>query len=288
MGKIVGEEGHAVPADYAGRRFRIVAKKERVFPFWERVGRITIGIVSVVGTLGCAAVLCKSVRCLLTKSKESTHFGILVPSSSLPNGKIFGEKYFEDGIRSGVSCYENYHWMPERTIREASSIVNQLRFENVLDFGCAKGFLVHAMRLLGKQAFGVDISEYAVKNCHPEVKAYVEKIESAEDIKGMWDLIIAKDVLEHIPKEKLSETLASLRSRCKILFVAVPLGDDNRYRIPAYEKDVTHVVREPENWWLTTIKTAGFSIKYFGYQFSHLKENWTAVHPQGNAFIVAE
>jgi 2-polyprenyl-3-methyl-5-hydroxy-6-metoxy-1,4-benzoquinol methylase len=208
---------------------------------------------------------------------------------SSPNlSEVFDEKYFEDGVRNRVSAYENYRWMPERTIREASSIINNIPFDNVLDYGCAKGFMVYAMRLLGKEAFGVDVSDYAVKNSHPKVRDYLSVIRSAEDIKGGWDLIIAKDVLEHIPKELLPETLAAFRRRCKHLFVAVPLGDGRRYRIREYEMDVTHIIREPEEWWLTTIVEAGFKIKYFDYQFHHLKENWTTNHPHGNAFIVAE
>jgi len=50
---------------------------------------------------------------------------------------IFDEKYFEDGVRSRVSAYENYRWMPERSIREASSIINNIPFTTVLDYGCA-------------------------------------------------------------------------------------------------------------------------------------------------------
>jgi hypothetical protein len=148
--------------------------------------------------------------------------------------------------------------------------------------------MVHALRLLGKDAHGVDVSEYAVSNCHPKVKDYLTVIESVEDIKGGWDLIVAKDVLEHIPKEELPNVLSALRRRCKYLFIGVPLGDGTRYRIREYEMDITHVVREPEEWWLTTIVDSGFKIKYFDYQFGHLKENWTTNHPHGNAFIVAE
>lgn len=200
----------------------------------------------------------------------------------------FDEKYFEDGVRNRVSAYENYRWMPERTIREASSIINNIKFDNVLDYGCAKGFMVYAMRLLGKDAYGVDVSEYAVTHGHPKVKDYLSVIENAEEIKGGWDLIIAKDVLEHIPKDVIPEVLKAFRARCKQIFIAVPLGDGQRYRIREYEMDVTHIVREPEEWWLTTIVEAGFKIKYFDYQFHHLKENWTTSHPHGNAFIVAE
>jgi hypothetical protein len=205
---------------------------------------------------------------------------------SSPN--LFDEKYFEDGVRNHISAYENFRWMPERTIREASSLINRIQFDTALDFGCAKGFMVHALRLLGKEAYGVDLSEYAVSHGHPRVLNFLSVITSVTDVKGGWDLIIAKDVLEHIPKDLIPGVLAELRLRCKTLFVAVPLGDGTRYRIREYEMDITHVVRESEEWWLTTVVEAGFKIKYFDYQFGHMKENWTGEHPYGNAFIVSE
>lgn len=200
----------------------------------------------------------------------------------------FDEKYFEDGVRNHISAYENYRWMPERTIREASSITRAIEFDNVLDYGCAKGFMVYAMRLLGKQSYGVDISNYAVSNCHPEVKEYLSVINNTGEIKGGWDLIIAKDVLEHINKEDLPGVLADFRARTKQLLIAVPLGDGRRFRIREYEMDITHVVREPEEFWLKLVANAGFTIKYFDYNLGHLKTNWTEDHPYGNAFIIGE
>jgi len=202
--------------------------------------------------------------------------------------ELFDEKYFEDGVRNRVSAYENYRWIPERTIREASSIINNISFENVLDYGCAKGFMVHALRLLGKQAYGVDISVYAIQNCHQAVKKYVSVIDDVEELTGGWDLMIAKDVLEHTTKENVPSILESFRTRAKQLFVVVPLGDGKRFRIREYEMDITHIIREPEEWWLTTIVNAGFKIKFFDYQFYHVKSNWTNTHPHGNAFIIAE
>lgn len=200
----------------------------------------------------------------------------------------FDEKYYEDGIKSRVSAYENYRWMPERTIREATSIINNLDFNTVLDFGCAKGFMVYAMRLLGKQSFGVDISEYAVNNCLPQVKAHLSVIDSVSDIKDDYDLIIAKDVLEHINKEDLPDVLKIFRKHSKNILVAVPLGANGKFRIREYEMDITHVVREPEEYWLSILGDAGFKIKYFDYHMGHLKGNWTKTHPFGNAFIIGE
>ena len=41
--------------------------------------------------------------------------------------------------------------------------------DRVLDIGCAKGFLVKDLIDLGIDAYGIDVSEYALKNCHPDV-----------------------------------------------------------------------------------------------------------------------
>ncbi len=200
----------------------------------------------------------------------------------------FTKEYFEDGIKAKVSAYENYRWMPDRSIREANSILKQIPFTNALDFGCAKGFLVYALRLLGKDAYGVDISSYAIKNCHKEIKKYVKKIDDCNDITEQWDLIIAKDVLEHLQKDTLDRTLKAFRKKAKRIFFIVPLGEKNKYRIREYEMDVTHIIREPEEWWLKAVKNAGFEIEYFDYSFGYIKDHWTSKFPYGNAFIVAK
>ena len=52
--------------------------------------------------------------------------------------------------------------------------------------------------------------------------------------------------------------------------------------------DVTHIIREPEEWWLKVVKNAGFEIEYFDYSFGYIKDHWTSKFPYGNAFIVAK
>ena len=201
---------------------------------------------------------------------------------------IFDEKYFEDGVRSRVSAYENYRWMPERSIREASSIINNIPFTTVLDYGCAKGFMVYALRLLGKEAHGVDVSDYAVKNCHPRVKDYLTVVETAEDIKGGWDLIIAKDVLEHIPEKNIDETLSEFYKVSDKCLLVIPLGDNDSFRIREYEIDKTHVTKKDEEWWINKIKKSGFKLKHFSYSFGNVKEKWTSTYKYGNGFFIIE
>jgi ubiquinone/menaquinone biosynthesis C-methylase UbiE len=50
-----------------------------------------------------------------------------------------------------------------------------------LDIGCAKGFLVKDLIALDIDAYGIDVSEYALMNCEPEVVGRLH-LGSAEEL----------------------------------------------------------------------------------------------------------
>ena len=169
-------------------------------------------------------------------------------------------EYFEDGIQKHISNYEKYRWMPEKTIPIVKAYINWLKMntgDTVLDFGAAKGYTVRAFRELGFNAWGCDISSYAVNNCDPKVKHFMRLCTNRKpvpfgDVK--FDFIIAKDVLEHIPSTFLSLTLQSLFSvstRKTKLFVMVPLAkySGGPYLLDLSENDATHVIREDLEGW---------------------------------------
>ena len=212
----------------------------------------------------------------------------------MSNGSKYNEDYFEHGRRKSISGYESFSWQPTRTLSEAISIVEKIEFDSVLDFGAAKGFMTFALQLLGKNSWGIDISAYAVKNCMPQVAHRMILIEGElEDVNvDEFDLIIAKDVLEHLTEKEIEKTLKWFNNKCKTLFIVVPLGDkvseiDYLFRIREYEIDTTHVTKMDEEWWIGKILEAGFKLKSFNYEFGNVKSNW-ADHKYGNGFFVAE
>ena len=76
---------------------------------------------------------------------------------------LFNEDYYERGLEKGISGYSNYRWMPELTIPMCAMLNESLGIklgQRILDFGCAKGFIVRAFRLLHREAWGYDPSEY--------------------------------------------------------------------------------------------------------------------------------
>jgi ubiquinone/menaquinone biosynthesis C-methylase UbiE len=82
----------------------------------------------------------------------------------------YGELYFDGPRTYGYGGYRyDGRWIPV-----AEDLVKHFNLKpgnRVLDVGCAKGFLVKDLMTVcpGLHAFGLDISEYAVMQCEPEV-----------------------------------------------------------------------------------------------------------------------
>lgn len=197
--------------------------------------------------------------------------------------ELYNEEYYERGVENKLSGYQNYRWLPHYVMPMANELKKRYGKNSFLDFGAAKGFLVKALRLLDCEAFGYDISEYAVEHSDPLVKQHM-----STKLDAFYGVIIAKDVLEHVPYETIHATLEELRDHCYNLVVVVPLGENNVYRIREYELDKTHIIREDEEWWIKQFKEAGFKVNEFYYELPGFKDNWTKTHPFGNAIFFLE
>lgn len=202
---------------------------------------------------------------------------------SLPD--FFDKDYYEDGRKSGKSFYENYRWMPHRSLPLANTLKEMYPNQSILDFGCAKGYLVHALRLLDVEAYGYDISEYAISSCKPETKNFL--FCDRNNVPDT-DVIVSKDVMEHVPYDAVDEVLSFMYSKCTEAIVVVPFGGDGLYRIPSYELDQSHFIREDEEWWISKFKKAGFKMKSFYYHLAGFKDHWTDIHPHGNGIFLLE
>lgn len=216
--------------------------------------------------------------------------------------KLYDKDYFENGPESGKSLYTNYHWLPEQTMGMAASIISYLKLcpvkDEILDYGCAKGFLVKALRLLGYQAYGVDVSGYAIKNCDPFVKDYCSLIKGTlvGDRKFSW--ILAKDVFEHISEEDIDEVLSAIAKRTSFLFCVIPLGyemqrgdhnstSNSQFVIPEYGQDITHVLIKDDKWWFDKLSQFFGNVVYT-YRVKGVKDKWYDVNPYGNGFFICK
>lgn len=171
----------------------------------------------------------------------------------------YTEEYYLRGKAAGVSNYENYRWLEEPTMVLAKRVVEAMNVkpgDTFLDFGCARGYLVKALRRLGVSACGHDISEWAVENCDPEVKGYVSTTHFS--IAG-FDHIWCKDTAEHLEPVELAKILDRMLkiARKSILFI-VPLArgggefniDRGWYVRDEDNQDKTHIIRWTLERWM--------------------------------------
>lgn len=167
-------------------------------------------------------------------------------------------EYYERGKECGISNYENYSWKPELTVPACKKIAEYLgmnRGDSIVDCGCAKGFYVKAMRMLGYRAFGFDISDYAIAMADPEIKEYVTRLLP----KRAFDWATLKDLCEHIPAQELFSLIGVLNDRVtKGMLIIVPLSSerDGKYIRSEDEADKTHVIRWPMNDWISFLEEA--------------------------------
>lgn len=168
----------------------------------------------------------------------------------------FTEAYYMRGPESGLSNYENYHWLPDVTLPCAKRIMKFLgasKGDSVHDFGCARGYYVKALQILGFNASGHDISTWAIENCD----SWVERSVSNQAPKEPVDWVLCKDVLEHVPISVLPEVLATiirLASRGALIIVPLTGVAGGDYLNPADQNDATHIIAWTLPMWLTRIQ----------------------------------
>ena len=208
---------------------------------------------------------------------------------------FFDKDYYENGIATGKSCYENYRWIPELTYPLAHAICENLglvRGVKLLDYGCAHGFTVKALRDFGIEAYGCDISSFAISSSPKEIDDFIQVLES--DLPsliqkrnwGTFDWVMAKDVFEHISITDLEKIIGDCSVLSQNIFVIVPLGENEKYRIKAYEDDPSHAIRENEAWWTELLEDNGFVVSTACTDMIGIKDRWFDVHRQGNGFFV--
>lgn len=132
------------------------------------------------------------------------------------------------------------HWL-EFFGRVADEIVRKFAPRNVLDVGCAKGFLVESFRDRGLEAYGFDLSEYAISQVRDDIRPYCWVASATDPIKREYDLITCIEVLEHVSESEARhaiENMAGCASR--ILFSSTPYDLD----------EPTHINVRPISYWV--------------------------------------
>lgn len=122
----------------------------------------------------------------------------------------------------------------------AQRIVDDIRPASVLDAGCAMGFLVETLREREVEAYGVDISEYAIAQVYEPIRPFCRVGSLVEPLPRRYDLIVSIEVLEHMGAAEAERAVAQMCAATDdVLFSSSPLD---------YKESTHFNVRPPEAW----------------------------------------
>jgi SAM-dependent methyltransferase len=168
-------------------------------------------------------------------------------TTSVPSGTPeYGGYYYQHDC--GVPYERNEHWL-DFFGEIADGIVRDFHPTSVLDAGCAMGFLVEALRKRGVEAWGIDVSEYAISQVDESVREHCSVGSLAEPLPRRYDLIVSIEVVEHIPKEETDRVIANLCAATDRLLLSTSPSDYG---------EATHLNVQPPEAWSAALAREGF------------------------------
>jgi len=176
--------------------------------------------------------------------------------------KLYDECYYRTQCGS-ISYLESEKWQPFYE-KIAEKIVKDFNPSTVLDVGCAIGYLVAALRDRGVEAYGIDISEFAISKVRDDIRPYCIVWSALdllpETLPQKYDLLITIEVAEHLYEEDTPKFIENIcRYSDKIIFSSTP--DD------IYEK--THFNVKQAEYWAKRFAFHNF-YKDFNYNMSYI------------------
>jgi hypothetical protein len=160
--------------------------------------------------------------------------------------QLFDAYYFQHGCGLPYEASEPWRRFFGQV---ADRIVQGIGPRTVLDAGCAIGLLVDALRARGVEAYGIDISEYAIGQVPEAVREYCQVGSLVEPLARRYDLIVCIEVLEHMQP---AESMAALANLCQATDDIVFSSSPTDFREP------THFNAQPPEYWAGLFAEQGF------------------------------
>jgi SAM-dependent methyltransferase len=156
-------------------------------------------------------------------------------AAALDDGPYDGE-YFGEGRdtndRAYLSGYERYDRATSNADVAAYLAWTTFPVHRTLDVGCATGFVVEALRELGLDAEGVDVSQYAIDHAAAGARGHVRRADLRRGLPykdGAVELVTALETLEHLDPRDVTGALTEIArvSRAYVL-ATIPSFGPNR------------------------------------------------------------
>jgi SAM-dependent methyltransferase len=159
---------------------------------------------------------------------------------------LFDAYYFDHGC--GTPYGQRQDWLVKYG-RIADFIMRDIQPKTMLDAGCAYGYMIEVMRQRGVECWGIDISEHAIQNVHPDARPYCRVASVLDPLPQKYELITCIEIVEHMPPGQGEQAVVNLcQYSDDILFCSSPFDF----------KEATHLNVQPIEYWAEQFAAQGF------------------------------
>lgn len=178
----------------------------------------------------------------------------------------FGKDFFDGERKFGYGGYKyDGRWVP--VVRDFIEFYKLNNNSSILDVGAGKGFMMKDFmdHLPGSKVQGIDISKYAVENCHPKVKGNIfegnaKKLDFPDN---SFDLVISINTLHNLELNDFKISLRELnRVAKKNSFIVLDAykSNDEKKRLMSWNLTAKTILHVDD--WIKVFKEVGYEGEY--------------------------
>lgn len=161
-------------------------------------------------------------------------------------GKFYDKNYWCGREKSGYDSYQECKVQENNATNLFDTF--QLKGAKVLDLGCCFGYEVKYLNKLGADAYGCDISQYAIENAYDKTRIrWADITDELPYYPNGFNFVFSLSTLEHLDPGKIKRVLTSIKRVMKKgakLFIVVSVPND-----PEFFDDQSHRVGKSKAWW---------------------------------------
>ena len=182
----------------------------------------------------------------------------------------FGKDFFDGERKHGYGgfSYNPKFWKP--VIPDLKKYWNLNTKSSILDVGCGKGFMLYDILKLisGINLKGIDISDYAIKNCLPEVKKYLQ-VGNAKKLPfsdNFFDVVISINTIHNLERPDCAVALKEIsRVSKKYSFITVDAyrNEEEKKRMLAWNLTAKTIMSVKD--WKSFFLESGYNGDYYWF-----------------------
>lgn len=205
------------------------------------------------------------------KSKRNTQGRSEIMSEEVKAiARQYGKEFF-DGDR--LYGYGGFYYNPRFWTPVIPDFISHFKLNNdssFLDVGCAKGFTLYDLKqaLPGIEVKGLDISQYAIDNCKPEIGEYLEVGDaiSLPYADNSFDVVVSINTVHNLERHECAKALQEIMRVSKgKAFVTVDAyrDDEEKERMMQWALTAKTIMHVDD--WKQFFKDVGYTGDYYWF-----------------------